>query len=67
MSRDATTASSPVKLLDLGLPALLEDLDERGLLKDVAVVVWSNRRTGCAAALLELLELVKAKGGKKAR
>lgn len=29
-------------LLDLGLSALLEDLDERGLLRDVAVVVWGE-------------------------
>jgi hypothetical protein len=29
-------------LFDLGLSAMIEDLDERGLLKDVAIVVWGE-------------------------
>jgi uncharacterized protein DUF1501 len=35
-------ARSALPLLDLGLSALLKDLDERGLLDDVAVVVWGE-------------------------
>jgi hypothetical protein len=35
-------ARKTLPLLDLGLSALLEDLDERGLLEDVAVVVWGE-------------------------
>jgi uncharacterized protein (DUF1501 family) len=35
-------ARKTLPLLDLGLSALIEDLDERGLLKDVAVVVWGE-------------------------
>ncbi len=35
-------ARATLPLLDLGLSALIEDLDERGLLKDVAVVVWGE-------------------------
>jgi hypothetical protein len=35
-------ARRTLPLLDLGLSALLEDLGERGLLEDVAVVVWGE-------------------------
>jgi hypothetical protein len=35
-------ARKTLPLLDLGLSALIEDLDQRGLLKDVAVVVWGE-------------------------
>jgi len=35
-------ARGALPLLDLGLAALLEDLDERGLLNEVAVVVWGE-------------------------
>jgi len=35
-------ARRTLPLLDLGLAALIEDLDERGLLQDVAVVVWGE-------------------------
>jgi hypothetical protein len=35
-------ARKTLPLLDLGLSALIEDLDERGLLRDVAVVVWGE-------------------------
>lgn len=35
-------ARKTLPLLDLGLSALIQDLDERGLLKDVAVVVWGE-------------------------
>lgn len=35
-------ARRTLPLFDLGLSALIEDLDERGLLQDVAVVVWGE-------------------------
>ncbi len=35
-------ARGALPLLDLGLSALIEDLDERGLLDDIAVVVWGE-------------------------
>jgi hypothetical protein len=35
-------ARKALPLLDLGLSALIEDLDERGLLNEVAVVVWGE-------------------------
>ena len=35
-------ARKTLPLLDLGLSALIEDLDQRDLLKDVAVVVWGE-------------------------
>ncbi len=35
-------ARGALPLLDLGLSALIQDLDERGLLDDVAVVVWGE-------------------------
>jgi hypothetical protein len=35
-------ARKTLPLLDLGLAALIEDLDERGLFQDVAVVVWGE-------------------------
>lgn len=35
-------ARRTLPLLDLGLSALIEDLDERGLLQDVAIVVWGE-------------------------
>jgi Protein of unknown function (DUF1501) len=35
-------ARTTLPLLDLGLSALVEDLDQRGLLNDVAVVVWGE-------------------------
>ena len=35
-------ARRTLPLLDLGLSALFQDLDERGLLKEVAVVVWGE-------------------------
>jgi hypothetical protein len=35
-------ARKALPLLDLGLSALLEDLDQRGLLDEVAVVVWGE-------------------------
>jgi hypothetical protein len=35
-------ARKTLPLLDLGLSALIRDLDERGLLDDVAVVVWGE-------------------------
>ena len=35
-------ARGALPLLDVGLSALLKDLDERGLLDDVAVVVWGE-------------------------
>jgi hypothetical protein len=35
-------ARKTLPLFDLGLSALIQDLDERGLLKDVAVVVWGE-------------------------
>jgi len=35
-------ARRTLPLLDLGLSALIQDLDERGLLQDVAVVVWGE-------------------------
>src|SRR5437773_8835843 len=35
-------ARRTLPLLDLGLSALIQDLDERGLLKDVAVVAWGE-------------------------
>ena len=35
-------ARKTLPLLDLGLSALIQDLDERGLLNDVAVVVWGE-------------------------
>jgi hypothetical protein len=35
-------ARKTLPLLDLGLLALIQDLDERGLLNDVAVVVWGE-------------------------
>ncbi len=35
-------ARKTLPLLDLGLAALIQDLDERGLLNDVAVVVWGE-------------------------
>src|SRR5262249_11995007 len=35
-------ARTTLPLLDLGLSALIRDLDERGLLEDVAVVVWGE-------------------------
>ena len=35
-------ARKTLPLLDFGLSALVRDLDERGLLKDVAVVVWGE-------------------------
>jgi hypothetical protein len=35
-------ARQTLPLLDFGLSALIEDLDERGLLNDVAVVVWGE-------------------------
>jgi hypothetical protein len=35
-------ARTTLPLFDLGLSGLIEDLDERGLLKDVALVVWGE-------------------------
>ncbi len=35
-------ARKALPLLDLGLSALIQDLDERGLLEDIAVVVWGE-------------------------
>lgn len=35
-------ARGALPLLDLGLSALIQDMDERGLLDDVAVVVWGE-------------------------
>jgi hypothetical protein len=35
-------ARGALPLLDLGLSALIQDMDERGLLEDVAVVVWGE-------------------------
>lgn len=35
-------ARGALPLLDLGLSALIQDLDERGLLEDIAVVVWGE-------------------------
>src|SRR5262249_25075406 len=35
-------ARGTLPLLDLGLSALIQDLDERGLLGEVAVVVWGE-------------------------
>ena len=35
-------AKKTLPLLDLGLSALIQDLDERGMLNDVAVVVWGE-------------------------
>jgi hypothetical protein len=35
-------ARKTLPLLDLGLSALIQDLDERGLLNDIAVVVWGE-------------------------
>src|SRR5262249_4530811 len=35
-------ARKALPLLDLGLSALIEDLDQRGLLDDVAIVVWGE-------------------------
>jgi hypothetical protein len=35
-------AALTLPLLDLGLSALIEDLDQRGMLDDVAVVVWGE-------------------------
>src|SRR5205814_6683312 len=35
-------ARGALPLLDLGLSALIEDLNQRGLLDDVAVVVWGE-------------------------
>jgi hypothetical protein len=35
-------ARKTLPLFDLGLSALIQDLDERGLLKDIAVVVWGE-------------------------
>jgi hypothetical protein len=35
-------ARKTLPLLDLGLSALIEDLDQRGMLQDVAVVVWGE-------------------------
>lgn len=35
-------ARGALPLLDLGLSALIQDLDERGLLDDIAVVVWGE-------------------------
>jgi hypothetical protein len=35
-------ARQTLPLLDLGLSALIEDLDQRGMLNDVAVVVWGE-------------------------
>jgi hypothetical protein len=35
-------AKKTLPLLDFGLSALIQDLDERGLLKDVAVIVWGE-------------------------
>ncbi|MFN0198619.1 MAG: DUF1501 domain-containing protein [Planctomycetaceae bacterium] len=35
-------ARGALPLLDLGLSALLEDLEERGMLDDIAVVVWGE-------------------------
>src|SRR6516225_997523 len=35
-------ARETLPLLDLGLSALIEDLDQRGLLQDVAVVMWGE-------------------------
>src|SRR5206468_8929863 len=35
-------ARDALPLLDLGLAALIEDLDQRNLLNDVAVVVWGE-------------------------
>jgi hypothetical protein len=35
-------ARKTLPLLDLGLSALIEDLTERGLLRDIAVVVWGE-------------------------
>jgi hypothetical protein len=37
-----TEARGTLPLLDLGLSALIQDLDEHGLLDDVAVVVWGE-------------------------
>lgn len=37
-----TEARGTLPLLDLGLSALIEDLEERGLLDDIAVVVWGE-------------------------
>jgi hypothetical protein len=37
-----TEARGALPLLDLGLSALLQDLSERGMLDDVAVVVWGE-------------------------
>jgi hypothetical protein len=36
------TAKNTIALLDLGLAALIQDMDQRGLLNDVAVVVWGE-------------------------
>jgi uncharacterized protein (DUF1501 family) len=35
-------ARGALPLLDLGLSALIQDLDQRGMLDDVAVVVWGE-------------------------
>ncbi|MBI1900154.1 MAG: DUF1501 domain-containing protein [Planctomycetia bacterium] len=35
-------ARGALPLFDLGLSALVEDLDERGLLKDIAIVAWGE-------------------------
>ena len=37
-----TEARGTLPLLDLGLSALIEDLEERGLLDDIAVVAWGE-------------------------
>ncbi|MSR57841.1 MAG: DUF1501 domain-containing protein [Planctomycetaceae bacterium] len=37
-----TEARGALPLLDLGLSALIQDLEERGLLDDIAVVVWGE-------------------------
>ena len=37
-----TEARGTLPLLDLGLSALIQDLDERGLLDDIAVVAWGE-------------------------
>jgi len=37
-----TEARGALPLLDLGLSALIQDLDQRGLLDDIAVVVWGE-------------------------
>jgi len=42
--RSFPEARKTLALLDLGLSALIEDLDERKLLDDIAIVVWGRLR-----------------------